>query len=87
MTKHAWVRAPREEWKEMDKANPTFAKNRPGYFDVGFHCDGCGSVGHIMYKDGDLPESPEEAMSGAPGNMIDPTGSCEEQLVENVHAH
>jgi hypothetical protein len=83
--KHSWVRAPREEWKDLGSKTQTQKELKQGWLDVPFECSGCGCVGHVPYKDGDLPERPEEAINPVTRKVADAYGECSEQLVETIH--
>lgn len=85
MTKHSWVRAPREDWKDLGSKTQSQLQ-KAGWFDVPFRCAACGCIGHVMYKDGELPECPEEAANPFTKSMVDAYGDCPEQMVESVHA-
>lgn len=87
MTKpHVWVRAPREKWKNMDEKDPKASQDHPGWWDVFFDCETCECYGHVMWRDGPLPECPEEAVNLHTMRVVDPFGDCVAQLVESVHA-
>lgn len=71
--------------RDGDTSRGSLAKK--GYFDVPFHCSVCGVRGHVVYKDGSLPEAPEEAINDLTDQLVDVNGECEEQLVDGVHAY
>lgn len=82
MAQHVWVRAPREEWKEMPQ------EDHKGWFDVGFDCHNCGCYGHAMHhpeKEAAPPEGPEEVINLSTKELVDVDGDCVEQMVDTVH--
>jgi hypothetical protein len=81
--KHSWIRDPPEEWKALkDKQAERF----PGWVEIFFECSACGCVGHVMYKDGPVPDAPAEAQNILSKQVVDVDGDCNEQIVDNVHA-
>lgn len=81
--KHVWIRASHDEgWGGAD---PKAVKE--GWSEVLFRCYVCGVRGHVMYKEGPFPEMPEEVLNEETGQLVDPLGECEEQLVESIHAY